>query len=497
MSDPTPGVGRKIALGAATMIAGRFAIRGLSVVSTLILARLLTPQDFGLVALAAAAFVVADMLTATNYGLVLVRRAHVDRDLYDTAWTMNLLRCSLLGGLVAATAHWQAELLNEPRVAPVLMVIGLNVALDGLFSIGFARLQREFRFGPGVRHQVVGRVVAFVLTVVFAVMWETYWALVLGNLTAKLFTIPYSYWLAPHRPRLRLTHARELLGFSKWALALNACQIADGQGPNLVIGRFIGLHALGMQTSAYQIAATPVTELAVPIRAPIYSGYASALHDQGLLRRQYLDGLALLATVIVPLSVGIALVAPEVERVALGPQWVGAWVFIVFCALYALLDALSHFAHPLFTVQDRMARLVGLYAALMAIRVPAIILAAFGWGALGVLVAMAATAVLNFVVWQWAAGRLLGHGLGAALLRVWRPFVAAAVMAAAVLALRPHLAPADSSLLDALRLLGQLAPAGAAVHVAAALLLWRIAGAPAGPEQQILSFLGRARPQPA
>jgi O-antigen/teichoic acid export membrane protein len=491
--------GRQVAWGAAAMVVGRFLTRGISVISTLILARLLVPEDFGLVALAASAFVVADMLTATNYGLVLVRKPSVDRDLYDTAWTMGLMRALLLGALVAGTAHWQAGLLNEPRVAPVLMVIGLNVALDGLFSVGFARLQREFRFDLMVRHQVVGRIVAFVLTVAIALLYETYWALVLGNLFAKVFTIPYSYWLAPHRPRLCLVHWRELLGFSKWSFALNACVIADGQGPNLVIGRFLGLHALGMQTSAYQIAATPVTELAVPIRAPIYSGYAAALHDTALLRRQFLDGLALLATVIVPMSVGIALVAPELERLALGPQWVGAWAFIAFCALYSLLDSLSHFTHGLFTVRDRMARLVGVYASLMLVRVPAVIAGCLLWGAMGALGAMLATSLLNLLVWHRFAGSELGHRLADTLLRLWRPFVAAAVMAGVVLWARTVLPPSDGSILGALRMLGSLAAIGAATHIAAQLLLWRAVGGSDGPERTILNLLGRIRlrPQPA
>lgn len=482
---------RRVSAGVVFMISGRLVIRCFSVVSTLVLARLLMPEDFGLVALASSIFLIVDLLSSTNFTLVLVRRATVDRDFYDTAWTMNLIRYGLLAAIVAATAGWQADLLGDARLGPVLMLIAFNVALDGFASIGLARLQREFRFDLLFRHQVASRLIAFVATIAIAVVWRSYWALILGNVFAKVVSLPYGYWLAPHRPRLCFAHWRELLSFSKWSMALNACMIADGQGPNLVLGRMIGVEAVGTYNIAYQVAAMPVTEIAAPIRGPIYAGYARNVHDTALLSREFLDGFALLFTILVPLSVGIALVAPEIEMIALGPRWAGVAPLMTLCALYALVDAMAHFTFNLFTVMDRMSRFTATYAAIVAMRIPTVIVGVLWNGPEGALTAMLATGIVNALLWHHQTARLLGHRLLDVGLRVWRGVLAAAAMTLAVLALRAVLPPA-TDLMGATRDLGILSIAGAAVHVATQWLLWRLSGATAGPESRLMSMLAIA-----
>ncbi|MBP0445150.1 oligosaccharide flippase family protein [Roseomonas sp. SSH11] len=483
-----PGLGRKIASGAAAMVLARLVARCISVVSTLILVRLLLPEDFGVVALAAVAFVVVDTMTATGFGVVLVRRAAVDRDLYDTAWTMNLIRCVLLGGIVAATADLQASLLGDARIAPVLLVVALTVTLDGLVSIGMTRLQREMRFDLILRYQITSKLLSFALTILLAVILQSYWCLVLGNLIAKLILIPFSYYLAPHRPRFALVHWRELLNFSKWMFVINICSAADGQGPNLVLGRAIGVEAVGFYNIAYQIAAVPVTELAAPVRTPIYAGYAQVLHDRAALRQQFLDGFSLLCAVLVPLSVGIALVAPEIEQLALGPVWRGADVLIALCAMYALVDSMAHFTFNVFLVLDRQRSFAAVFVALVILRVPAIIAAALLAGTAGVLATMLATGLLNALIWHLQTGRMLGHGLSDVGARAWRSFAAAVAMTCAVLLVRQAWPQGSETSGDAVLHLSVVVAVGAAVHLSTQLGLWRLAGSPAGPERTLIDF---------
>jgi len=489
--DPSlaaPPTGRKIAMGAAFMVLGRLITRCVSVVSTLILVRLLVPEDFGLIAMAGVAVTLAETLTATGFAVALVRRQTVDRTLYDTAWTMNLLRCLVLGGLIAATASWQAQWLGDARLGPVLQVIALTIALDGLLSVGLIRLQRDMRFDLLFRQQVTFRLVAFLATIVLAWATQSYWCLVLGNLIAKFVAIPYSYWLAPHRPRASLRDWRELLHFSKWIFAHNLCTAADGQAATLVVGRIAGLPALGVFNVSYQLGATPVTELAVPVRGPIYAGYARAMHDLVLLRRQFSEGFGLLLAVLLPFSVGIALVAPEIEYLALGPRWAGAATIIALCTLFAMADAVGHFTFNLFAVLDRLPRLVAIYATMVTIRLPVVILATLEAGLVGMATAMLATAILNAVIWQWQALRLIGLPAAQFCAQFWRSLAAAAVMACAVLVLRALLSQAGGVELAAPLLLCLLVACGAAVHIGTQWLLWRWAGHPPGAEAQLQVF---------
>jgi lipopolysaccharide exporter len=486
-TSPGQSVVRQVAIGAAFMIAGRLVIRGLSIISMLVLARLLVPEDFGLVALAGAAIAFIEVLSVTGYGMVLVRQPQPSRELYDTAWTLNILRCLLLAGLIAATAEWQAAFLNDPRIAPVLMVVALTIALDGFTSIGMYRLQREMQFDRVFRFQVVNKVAAFAASLILAVILQNYWCLVLGNLAAKVVSVPYSYWLAPHRPRLSLRNARGLLRFSGWMLVINAFNTADAHGPNLILGRWVGLPALGAFQVSYHVAAVPVHEVAVPVRTPIYAGYAKVQHDMALLRRHFIGGFAFLAAIMVPLSVGIALTAPQVERLALGPNWAGVAPLIALCALYSLADCLAAFTTNVFFVLDRLRPYVKTLGLLVLVRLPAVAVAALHWGVTGVVAVMLATAVLNALVWHWQVSRLLGHSLGAVAAEVWRSFAAAAAMALAVILLQGWLPAGPPGFLRAMLELAMLAACGASVHIGTQLLLWRLSGAPAGAEQRLLS----------
>ncbi len=482
------GIAGRVATGAAFMVASRFAMRLISIVSTLVLVRLLVPEDFGIIALAAALFAVADTLSALGLSQLLIRRETADRDAYDTAFTMNLIRAALLAGLVAATAPLQAALMGEPRIEGVLYVVAATVLLDGLTSIGLVRRQRELRFDAVFRHQVAQKLAAFLLTMLLAFTLGNYWCLVLGNLGAKLFTVPYSYWLAPHRPRLCLAHWREFFNFSKWMFGINLCTVTDGQIGNLGLGAVEGVRAVGVYNVAYQIGALPVTELAAPVRQPLYAGYATVLSDAARLRDHYLQSFGLVFAVTVPLSVGIALVAPEAERILLGPNFAGAWPVIALCALYALFDSLVQFPFSLYPLQNRMRRMFALYGAMVAARVPIALAGLWLGGIEGLLWGLLLSSAVNAAVSNRDGARLLGTSLRRVLAELRRPALAAVAMAAAVLALRlwgPVPAQVPGILDDALRL-AMLAAAGAAVHLGVQAALWALAGFPPGPERRAL-----------
>ncbi|MFL1463372.1 oligosaccharide flippase family protein [Roseococcus sp. DSY-14] len=480
-------LGRRVMAGAAFMMAGRLAIRCLSIVSTLVLARLLMPEDFGLVALALAAFAIADAVTNTGYATLLIRTPDITRGHYDTAWTLNLLRCLLLALAVAGTASWQAALLGDARIGPVLLAVAAGVALDGLVSIGLVRLQREFRFDRFATYQVATRLLNFGATLALAVLWQSYWAIILGTLAAKLLALPLGYALAPHRPRPSLWNWRYFLGFSGWGTVFNMAMVMEMQGASLIIGRLLGLPALGQYNLAQQVATVPVSEIAAPTRAPLLAGYAELARDRAALARSYLDSQALLFAVICPISVGIALVSPELERVALGPRWEGTWPMIAAIALVALADNFSNAVFSIFAIFERYRDTALAFCLVAALRTALLLGGAWWWGMEGLLGALALSALAGLAFWQWLVARALGHGLGALPARTWRTLAAAAAMAAGVLALRAAW-PEGAGLLPALGRLLAFAALGAALHLGTQFLLWRLCGAPPGAERRLANL---------
>ena len=427
------GIGRRVGIASIYAVLQRVMLRGLGLFSTLILVRLLAPEDFGIAVLASAVLATLDMLTWTGFGLAIVRMPAPSVAHYDTAFTLTVLRGVLLAAILSLCAGWQAEFMNEPRLAPVIHVIAITVLLDSLGSIRMVDLQRDLRFDVLLRYAVAGKLLAMLVSIPLAIILQNYWALVLGNLVSKALCIPYSYWLAPHRPRVTLSEWRELFGFSKWLLLNNVCSMCDQQMMNFVVGRLRGVSAIGLYQVGAQIGLLPITELAAPIRQPFYAGFAKIYHDLPELRRQYVTGLEMIWVLLLPLSLGIALTSREVTLLFLGSQWTDLIPLMPLIALFGLTDAVGQNTHNLFIVLNRQARMVASYFVLIGIRLVAVYIGTLKAGVLGAAWALLLTSILNAIVWQGLANQLLEIGFWDLMGRFWRGALAALVMVAVVL----------------------------------------------------------------
>jgi hypothetical protein len=208
----------------------RIVLRGLGLFSTLLLVRLLSPEDFGVAAVAGAMLTLLEMLTATSFGLALIRMPAPEPRHYDTAFTLTVLRGVLIGGGMIGLADLQAALIGDARVADVMWLIALTALLQSFESIRMIDLQREFRFDRLMAYNVFQKVLGIAITLPLAFWLRNYWALVLAAPIGRLATLPLSYWLAPYRPRLSLAAWREMFNFSKWLPGGAAAAVHDRAG---------------------------------------------------------------------------------------------------------------------------------------------------------------------------------------------------------------------------------------------------------------------------
>jgi len=492
-------IGRRVGIASIYAVLQRVALRGLGLFSTLILVRLLAPEDFGIAVLASAVLATLDLLTWTGFGLAIIRMPAPRAAHYDTAFTLTVLRGAILAAILVALAGWQADFMNEPRLEPVIYAIAATVFLDSLASMRMVDFHRELRFDVLLRYAVVGKVLAMLVSIPLAIILQDYWALVIGNLVSRVFCVPYSYWLAPHRPRVTLSTWRELFGFSKWILLNNVCSMCDQQMMNFVVGRLQGVSAIGLYQVAAQIGLLPITELAAPIRQPFYAGYSRIYHDLPELRRQFMTGLEMLWVLLLPLSLGLALTGREVTLLFLGPQWTQAIALLPLIALFGFTDAIGQNTHNLFIVANRQAWLVISYFILIAIRLVAVYIGTVQQGVLGAAWAMLITSCLNAVVWQWLANRLLKIPPGAMVAAFWRGSLAALVMVAAVWPIPGDIGPQLGITLWPLVLaLAVKTLVGAIAYIGVLGLCWSLAGRPyPSAESYMLAWgaaaLGRLR----
>ena len=482
------GIGRKVAISAGYMILARLSSRALGIVSSIVLARLLTPADFGVVGLAMMVLGTVDMLTESSIGLALIRITAPEARHYDTAWTLTVLRGLIVAVLMIATAGLQAQLFGDERIAAVIWVLAGIYVLRSLPSIRMLDFQRNLEFGRLYGPGIIGRLIAFIVSMTVSVVYRNYWALVLGNLAGAIYALVNSYHLAPYRPRITFANWREFFHFTRWLGLNNVFTMMDNQIPTFVIGTHDGVVAVGRYQIASQIAALPASEIAAPIRQPAYSGLSRLRDNIVALREQFIGQLALIVVIIAPLSLGLWVSAPWAVRVILGGQWTEAIPLLELCAIWTLLDALAHHVQMIFVVVARQRFYVIMNGSLILFRTGAVLLLGYYGGVVWIAGGIAATAGISLLVSLWFGLPLISATWRDFVEPIWRALVAVAVMSSGVLVFRASFPVSSDLRIAALHLCAAIA-LGGALYVAALAGLWAMSGRPAGPERQVLNEL--------
>ncbi|HUN40728.1 MAG TPA: oligosaccharide flippase family protein, partial [Acetobacteraceae bacterium] len=204
MTSPVLSLGRKAAVGAGWMIAWRAASRLLGVFNTIILARLLVPADFGLVAMAMTFETSLLMMTAFPVLDALLRRPEADTHLHDAAFTIQIGRAILTALIIAAAAPIAAHWFAQPRLTALVLALAVLTAINGLSNIGIVEYQRELRFDVQFRLQALPAVLQLVATLGTAWLTHSYWALIVGLAVSRVGRVIMTYTVHPYRPRLSL-----------------------------------------------------------------------------------------------------------------------------------------------------------------------------------------------------------------------------------------------------------------------------------------------------
>src|SRR6185312_1679925 len=186
------------------------------------LARLLVPANFGVVAIATSLVALLELLTAFNFDTVLIQHPQPTRQHLDTVWTLTLLFAVVIGAMLCLIAVPAASFYHDPRLAPVMMAIGLNQMIGGCANVGTVFFRRDLDFRRDFLLQVGARLVGFAVTLPLAFLWRDHWALVAGMIAANLTTVAISYAMHAYRARWSLAALREMFHASFW-LFINNC----------------------------------------------------------------------------------------------------------------------------------------------------------------------------------------------------------------------------------------------------------------------------------
>lgn len=298
--------------------------RVLELAATLVLARLLVPEEFGLIGIALLVITVLDQFSNLGFSSALIQREEEDVDLFmDTTFVVQVVRGVALAGLAIVSAPLVADVFGEPEVELVLQVLALTMLFRGLQNPGVLYFQKRLEFDRQFVFQLSRTITQTAVTVVAAFALGNVWALVYGALAGELVQLLVSYLLVGYRPSLSFDRgmAVQLFGFGKWIFATEMVLFLATSGDDAFVGWQLTAAALGLYQVAFRISNAPATEITHVISSVMFPAYARLQRDVVALRSMFLRTLDVTFLVTVPMSVGIFLVAPAFTSVVLGPAW--------------------------------------------------------------------------------------------------------------------------------------------------------------------------------
>jgi len=464
--------------GTAWMVAWRWGVRLIGLLSTIILARILTPSDFGVIAMAMVVVGFLEVLADTNANLALIKTKGLDRSHVDTAWTIQVI-VGVAGGMLTIALSPLALLFFHGNwgVVYVIIFLSLRSFANAFINVGVVSFQLNLDFAKDFRFGMYEKAFAFVVAIGAAFLLRSYWALALSVVGSRLFCMALSYWMSPYRPRFDLSRAREIWSYSSWLSLLAIVRFVGGKVDEFVVGNRLGATAMGQYAVALDVSIAPTIELLQPSWRAIFPVYANVSHDGEKLKGLFLDIFGAVVALAMPACFGVSAIAPDFVFLLLGSQWSNAVPLVAILAASALPLVLIEAVTTLLNVDSHSRISAALTVGYTTSLIPACIVGyAFGgmegaaWGRLCVLYLLLPAILL--AVRASIAVSVADYGL-----RVWRPALSAGAMFLAVRSAESMVAGPEL-----LRIALSIA-IGASVYGVVLFGLWIISGRGAGVER--------------
>lgn len=466
--------------GAAWVSVGTLVVNALGFISLIALTRILMPDDFGLVAIAASLAQIIGLVLQLSLSQALIQRKDVEPEHFHTSWTLGVARGAFIAALLALSAPFVAQFYGDERLADLLRFLALAPLIGGFSNPKLVVFQRDLDFKQASILSIAEKLAVFVCSVGIAIIYQSYWALVAGTVAGTFVTAVLSYTFIPYRPRIAISKWKDLLSFSIWLTLGTWVQAINWRSTPLLLGYFLPVPLLGQFRVGNQVIEKTVDEAMRPIKALLFPAF-SRLQDKNLrLRQSYLRSQGTICLITYPVAAGIAVLAEDLVRLAMGEKWLLAVPVIQILAVSRLFRAV-HNVRAIAMASANTKELFYRNLAVFCIRWPmtfagmALFWGDTYWMLIGAMWGQFGSAVISMglnvrLIQKISTVTLLDHASV-----VWRPLVAIVAMVVLVLLADSALPAAIAPLELALRLVA-LASLGAITFFATLFAIWVLQG---------------------
>jgi PST family polysaccharide transporter len=344
-------------LAAATrwLVAGRIVTQASRLVVSVVLARLLTPEAFGVVAVAMTTIVALEVVKDLGTGAAVIQRPSVDQRLLSSVFYLNIVAGFVAAGLMVVGAPLIAEFFDVPASAPVVRAFALVLAIGGLTQVHHALLRRAMRFNVVASIEMTGALTNGVVSIALALgglgVWSMVWGNVAGVALGSVVAWVRSGW-TPSR-MFGFGPLREIAGFSAHTAGYNVTTFLLQNTDKLLVGRWLGTAPLGVYSLAQRTISYPLESISRVLMTILFPAFARAQDDNELLRKGYTRAAGAVAFVTLPVMVGAAVVAQPLVETVLHEAWQPLVPLLWFMAPAGALGALLSCVNTLYSAKGR------------------------------------------------------------------------------------------------------------------------------------------------
>ncbi len=491
MSDDNSNAGKTLFINSLWAIFTRVAMRFLGAISIVILARILVPEDYGLIALAMMIMTVLETMTAMGLEAALVADQKATKDHYNTVWTLHVIQGLVIGLALAALAVPSANYFDEPELEMVLYSYAALTVVYGFFNVGIVDFRKKLRFELEFKFLLYSKLISFFVTIAAAIILKSYWALIIG-VTANYFVkLVLSYTMSPFRPKFCLKKWRELFNFSKWMIVHTVSSSITWEADSFLVARLANTQTLGVFSIADELAQTPTVELGTSVSRAMSPSLAKLNDNEENFKALYHLSLGMLLFVAAPAGVGISVLAQEFTAILLGEKWQDAVPFIEILALVGVLSLFPSSSISALVNSGRVKVLACLSVVRLFVRTSLLFAGFYYFGINGFLWATLISIILYSLI-SLSAQRHYGLISFKKLFSMcWRSLVATAFMYFFLKAIQNFLYTNVTH--NEWIVSGVIVVAGIMSYGTCILTLWSLSGKGHGPENEFMNYIKSKR----
>ena len=344
------GYSRRIIKGVSWMSAFRVLTRALSFLKTAVLARVLTPSQFGIFGIASLVLAFLEMLTETGINIFLIQSKKNINEYISSAWVLSIIRGVFVGICIIFLTPFIASFFSTPHAVNILLLISLVPFIRGFINPSVVKLQKDLKFHYEFWFRTSIFTFDAIASIILVVLTHSVYSLVWGLMAGALLEVVLSFALIKPVPRLsiRRDYFNEIFHKGKWITAYGLFNYIAQKGDSLIVGKVMGASALGIYGMAYNISTLPISEVTDVVSKVVFPVYAKIAEDKQRLKSAFVKSTLVIAALTVTMGMVLFLFPRQIVLIVLGEKWLDSVPVLRVLVIYGVLRAISGSASALF-----------------------------------------------------------------------------------------------------------------------------------------------------